>query len=120
MQGVAYFLVVVGATYLMMFHFPRIVPGFRAFLSTEWLWSIAIAVGAINAVLRPLLLRFGITVLGLSLLVLNAVIIWLAAWIAPQFSVDGYLALLVPGVVLSIVGMVWRGVWTALVGGRAS
>jgi len=68
---------------------------------------LAVALGAINVVVRPVLvlLTLPITVVtfGLFLLVINTLMIMLASWIVPGFTIDGFWWALVFGVVLSVV-----------------
>ena len=74
---------------------------------------IAILVAAVlsflNAFLKPLLvlltLPFTIVTLGLFLLVINALIIILTAFIVPGFHVDGFLWALAFSIILSLVMM---------------
>lgn len=63
----------------------------------------ALLLGVVNAILRPILfvltLPLTILTLGLFLLVLNAAMIGLVAWMLPGFTVDG----LVPGILAAII-----------------
>lgn len=71
----------------------------------------AVLLGLVNAVVRPIVtvLTFPITLvtLGLFLLVVNAAMLGLVAWLLPGFGIDG----LVPGILAAIVtGVVsWIG-----------
>ena len=71
----------------------------------------ALLLGIVNAILRPILfvltLPLTIITLGLWLLVLNAAMIGLVAWLLPGFTVTG----LVPGLLAAIItGVVsWIG-----------
>lgn len=68
----------------------------------------ALLLGVVNAVLRPILfvltLPFTIITLGLFLLVLNAAMIGLVAWMLPGFWVHGF----------------WAGIMAAIITGLAS
>lgn len=68
----------------------------------------ALLLGVVNAILRPILfvltLPFTIITLGLFLLVLNAAMIGLVAWMLPGFTVDGF----------------WSGIMAAIITGLAS
>ncbi len=68
--------------------------------------AVALVLGVVNAVLKPLLIILTLPItlltLGLFALVLNAVLILLVGWIVPGFIVDGFLSALVFGIVLSI------------------
>jgi len=67
----------------------------------------ALILGLINAVIRPILilltLPLNILTLGLFTLVINALLIMLAATIVPGFAVQGFWWALLFGVVLAIV-----------------
>ena len=67
----------------------------------------ALVIGLINAFIRPILrvLTIPITVLtlGLFLLVLNALLFWLAAALVPGFAVAGFVAAFLGALILSIV-----------------
>jgi putative membrane protein len=77
------------------------VEGFLAALVT------ALILGLINAVIRPILilltLPLNILTLGLFTLVINALLIMLAANIVPGFAVQGFWWALLFGIVLAIV-----------------
>ncbi len=77
------------------------VEGFFAALVT------ALVLGLINAILRPILilltLPLNILTLGLFTLVINALLIMLAATIIPGFAVAGFWWALLFGVVLAVV-----------------
>jgi putative membrane protein len=80
----------------------RIVPGVR-FTDTGSLVIAAILLGVVNAFVRPvvviLTLPLTLVTLGLFLLVVNAAMIGLVAWLLPGFSVSG----LIPGCLVAIV-----------------
>lgn len=71
---------------------------------------LAIVLGFINSFIRPLLilltLPLSIFTLGLFALILNALLILLAARIVPGFTIDGFLWAFVFGIVLAIVNSV--------------
>lgn len=68
---------------------------------------VALVLGILNAVIRPLLLLLTLPVniltLGLFTLVINAVIILLVASLVPEFQVNGFLAALLFAIVLSVI-----------------
>ena len=77
--------------------------------------AVAIVLGLVNAVIRPILLAltcpFQLLTLGLGVLVVNAVCFWLAGWVAQSllgipFVVDGFLAALLGSIVVSVVSTV--------------
>lgn len=68
---------------------------------------VAIVLGLVNAFVRPLVtlltLPINVLTLGLFSLVITALMVMLTATIVPGFTVDGWLAALLFGVVLSLV-----------------
>ena len=70
----------------------------------------AVIIGLANATVKPLLiiltLPITILTLGLFLLVVNAAIIMLAAWLVPGFYVNGFWWALLFGVILSAVNVI--------------
>ena len=94
---------------LALFLVVTIVPGFTY---RDWI-SLAIAaavLGLLNAIVKPILfvLTLPITVvtLGLFLLVLNAIMLWITAWLVPGFGIEGFGWAIVGALVLSIVSLV--------------
>ena len=83
-----------------------LVPGIRA-NSVVVLFVAAAVLGLLNAVLRPVLVvltaPLWIITFGLFLIVVNAVMLWLAAVLVPGFTVDGFLAAILGAIVLSVV-----------------
>ncbi len=89
-----------------------IVPGIRA-ESSDWttIAGIALILGLLNAVVRPILkllsCPFIVLTLGLFVLVLNALMFWLAGWLGQtlglNFSVDNFWAAFLGGLVVSVV-----------------
>ena len=81
--------------------------GVASFLSAL---ILAVVLGAINTFIKPILviltLPLTIVTLGLFLLLINAVLIMLATYIVPGFTVDGFLWALIFAIVLSIVSSV--------------
>lgn len=67
----------------------------------------AIVIGLVNATVKPLLiiLTLPVTIItfGFFLLIINAFVIQLAAWLVPGFDVDGFWWALLFGIVLSLV-----------------
>ena len=74
------------------------------------LFLAALALCAVNAIVRPimLLLTLPITVvtLGLFLLVLNGAMLGLAALLVPGFIIEGFWTALFGAIVISMTGMV--------------
>ncbi len=68
---------------------------------------VALVLGLINALVKPVLVMLTLPVtvltLGLFIFVINALLIMLAAAIVPGFQVDGFLWALVFSLILSVV-----------------
>jgi len=83
-----------------------LVPGVSAASTGALIWA-AIALGLINAFVRPVLvlltLPFTILTLGLFLLVLNAAMLNLAGWLVEGFEVVGFWSSVFGAIVISVV-----------------
>ena len=83
-----------------------LVPGVSATSTGALIWA-AIALGLINAFVRPVLvlltLPFTIMTLGLFLLILNAGMLNLAGWFVDGFEVVGFWSAIFGAVVVSLV-----------------
>ena len=66
-----------------------------------------IALGLVNAIVRPLLmlltLPLTLLTLGLFIFVVNAICLALVAWLVPGFSISGFGAALIGAIVISLV-----------------
>ena len=83
-----------------------IVPGFHvADFKTALL--AALVLGVINTIIKPILLflTFPLTIvtLGLFIFVVNAIVLYLAAWIVRGIMIENFLSALLAALVLSIV-----------------
>jgi len=71
---------------------------------------LAVVLGAINAILRPILifltLPLTIVTLGVFVLVINGFLIMLASYVVPGFTVDNFWWAFLFGIVLAVVGSV--------------
>lgn len=69
--------------------------------------AVAVVLGLLNAIVKPVLilltLPVNILTLGLFSLVINVVIIYMAAAIIPGFRIDGFWAALLFSIILSII-----------------
>ncbi len=87
-----------------------VIPGIDTHSNAALVWA-AIALGLVNAFIRPLLvvLTFPITLLtlGLFLLIINAAMLNLAAWFVDGFEVEGFFSSVFGAIVVSIVS--WAG-----------
>jgi putative membrane protein len=87
----------------------RLIPGI---VVQDWLTLIlaALLLSVVNAVIKPILafLTFPITVLtmGLFLLILNAAMLGLVAWMLPGFSISGLLPAILGWLVMAVVGAI--------------
>ena len=85
-----------------------IVPGIEAdnFISAMF---VCIIIALINTFIKPLLqlitLPINILTLGLFSLVINALMLMLAGWIAPGFEVEGFLSALFGSLLLSLFAL---------------
>ena len=83
-----------------------LVPGVSATSTGALIWA-AIALGLINAFVRPVLvlltLSFTILTLGLFLLLLNAAMLNLAGWFVDGFGVVGFWSAVFGAIVVSLV-----------------
>jgi putative membrane protein len=70
----------------------------------------ALALGLVNALIRPILVLLTLPVtiitLGLFLFVINAALFWLVAQVIKGFSVEGFLAALVGSLLYSLITLV--------------
>lgn len=87
----------------------RIVPGIYVEGGGTLLLA-ALVIGLVNAVVKPLLvlltLPITIVTLGLFYLVLNGLMLYLAAALTPGFQLEGFIPALLGAVVISVVGMI--------------
>ena len=83
-----------------------VVPGVSASSTSALVWA-AIALGLINAFVRPILvlltLPFTIVTLGLFLLILNAGMLNLAGWFVDGFEVVGFWSSVFGAMIISVV-----------------
>jgi putative membrane protein len=94
-----------------------IVPGIQFEGSVLTLLLAGALFGLFNAVVRPfallLSIPFLILTLGLFYLVLNGLLLWMASWILPGYSVSGILSGMLGSLVIALVnwalGVLFRG-----------
>jgi len=71
----------------------------------------SLLLGLVNAIVRPLVLLLTlpltIVTLGLFILVINAAMLGLVAWMIPSFHVDGFFSALFAALLVSLTG--WLG-----------
>ncbi|OGE42823.1 hypothetical protein A3B45_01115 [Candidatus Daviesbacteria bacterium RIFCSPLOWO2_01_FULL_39_12] len=86
-----------------------IVPGFKVDNFTSAILS-AIVLGVVNTFIKPVLsfvtAPLTIITLGLFAFVVNAVVLFIVAWVVPGFDVDGWLPAILGGIVLAVVSTV--------------
>ena len=89
-----------------------LVPGMEI-IGMGTLVAAAFLLGIVNAVVRPIMviltLPITIVTLGLFLLVINAAMLGLVAWLLDGFMLDGFLAAVAGSVVVSATG--WFASW---------
>ena len=72
------------------------------------LLAAALLLGLVNALVRPVLivltLPLTIVTLGLFLLVINAALLGLVAWLLPGFTLSGFFSALFGSIVVSLIG----------------
>jgi len=107
-MGLILYFIVIAAVMLGLSH---ILPGFRV---DGWVPALlaAVVLAVVNTILKPILfvltLPFTILTLGLFLLVLNAMMLGITAWIVPGFNVRGFGTLILASLILAVVGMAWK------------
>lgn len=86
-----------------------VIPGVR-FEGAVALFLAALVLGVANAVLRPLLVFFTLPLVlltaGLFIVVINAGLLYLVAWIVPGFHVHGFGWALLASLIISAVSFV--------------
>ncbi|KPJ94948.1 MAG: hypothetical protein AMJ53_04010 [Gammaproteobacteria bacterium SG8_11] len=69
----------------------------------------AMILGVVNAVIRPVMIIFTIPItivtLGLFLFVINALMLWLAAALAPGFRIQGFAPALFGSLILTVLNI---------------
>jgi putative membrane protein len=94
---------------LALFVVVQLVPGFH-YRSIVSLAIAALILGLLNAIVRPILffltLPLTIVTLGLFLIVLNAIMLELTAWLSPGFRIDSFGAAVIGAIVLAIVSWI--------------
>src|SRR5713226_6123882 len=94
---------------LALFIVVHVVPGFHP---SSWttLAIAALVLGLLNAIVKPILffltLPLTIITLGLFLIVLNAVMLELTAWLSPGFRIDDSVAAIIGAIVLAIISWI--------------
>ena len=96
-------------TALVFYLLPKFIPGIHVDSPVAALIA-AVVFGVVNAIIRPLILLLTLPItlltLGLFIIVINALMFWLAAWITPGFRVDSFGAALIGAIVMMIVGFI--------------
>ncbi len=123
------FLIRLGINVLGLWLASRIVPGMEIH-GTGTFVAAAFLLGIVNALVRPLavVLTLPVTLvtLGLFLLVVNAAMLGLVAWLLEGFRLSGFGAALLGSIVVGVTGWVTslyvgpRGRWEILVVERRS
>jgi putative membrane protein len=91
---------------LALLALPYLLPSIHIASFTTALW-VAVVLGLINAVIRPVLLLLTLPVtlltLGLFIFIINGMMFLLAAWLLDGFVVDGIWAGVIGSVVYSLI-----------------
>jgi putative membrane protein len=94
---------------IALFIVANVVPGFH-YRSLVTLAVAALILGLLNAIVRPILflltLPLTIVTLGLFLIVLNAVMLELTAWLVSGFVIDSFGWACVGAIVLGLISLV--------------
>lgn len=73
---------------------------------------VAVVLGLLNAVLKPILILLTLPItlltLGLFVLVINALVLLVVSALVPGFSVDGFWAAVLGGIVLALVHAIFN------------
>ena len=87
--------------------------GLVAFSSTGTLIAAALVLGVVNAFVRPIIIILTLPItlltLGLFLLVINALMLMLVAWLIPGFLVAGFWSAVFAAIVVSLTSWVMSG-----------
>lgn len=96
-------------TTIAVFAAERLIPGIHC-PTFATLLGASLLLGIINAFVRPVLLLlslpFIIVTLGMSIFVVNALLLLFVAMIVPGFQVDGFWSALFGSIVISVVSIV--------------
>lgn len=92
----------------------KIVPGIRSEGGWAVIAAVALVLGLVNALVKPLLKLLTcpllLLTLGLFTLVINAIVLLITSWLAGQlglpFAVSGFLPALLGGIIISIVNVI--------------
>jgi putative membrane protein len=94
---------------LALFVVVNIVPGY-SYRSIVTLVIAAAVLGLLNTIVRPILfvltLPLTVVTLGLFLIVLNAIMLEITAWLVPGFRINGFLWAVVGAIVLGLISLV--------------
>ena len=94
---------------LALFIVVTLVPGF-GYSSIVTLAIAAAVLGLLNTIIRPILfvltLPLTVVTLGLFLIVLNAIMLELTAWLVPGFRITGFGWAVVGAIVLGLISLV--------------
>jgi putative membrane protein len=87
----------------------RFIPGIYV---RDWgtLFLAALLLGVVNAVVKPILVLMTLPItlltLGLFLLVVNAAMLGLVAWLLPGFAIAGFIPALLGWLVMAVAGAI--------------
>lgn len=79
------------------------------------LFIAALVIGLANAIIKPIVfwltLPLTIVTLGLFLIVINGLMLEIAAWVVPGFTIDSFWSAMIGGIILGIISLLtgWIG-----------
>jgi len=87
----------------------NIIKGVHLNSFTSAIWA-ALILGAVNMVIRPIMLLVTLPInlltLGLFTLVVNALMLWITSQLVPGFVIDSFLSALIGSIVLSLISTI--------------
>jgi len=100
----------------------RIVSGITFHGGPVELLVLALIFGAVNTFIKPVIqtlaLPFHLVTLGISLIVVNALLLGLTAWLSPAYDVDGPLAAIIGAFVIGLLTMILTSLTARFTSGR--
>jgi len=101
-------------TIIAVFIAAKLLPSMINYNDWVGLAIFAAVLGLVNAIVKPIVAMLSLPLvlltLGLFLLVINALMFWLAAALVPGFYVNGFLGALVGSIIVSLVSWVLSAV----------
>lgn len=103
-------LLTIGVNAVALWLGARIVPGITFHGTVVELLVLALIFGAVNTFVKPVIqtlaLPFHLLTLGLSLIVVNALLLGLTAWLSPAYDVAGLFPAIIGAFVIGLLTMI--------------